>query len=291
MKPENLLAGLENSHRAVRMNAAHVLGMVSETRALDAIRRRYGVETDPEVRDALAWAGKRLHEAQQAGYRTVDEIFRHFGINREIEMMDDVDEAKLLQEIQDDFDMQMIRMKTEGGKRGAVYTAAGVLLGGSIMGALQPGAAAASSNLGPARESISSKRTPAAMPSNADINKWVRRLRDDPNPANRENAARELQNLNNPAALPALATAFLTDPVPAVREAAGRAGTILYLGAIYWQMGQDGSLEAEFNRRVEAAGKARRDAPPPLPAQPPVQQDISAILRQAEASRTRRRKR
>ncbi|GAB4434814.1 MAG: hypothetical protein Kow00120_01310 [Anaerolineae bacterium] len=294
---ESLLAGLKSANAKARLNAARVLGMVEEVGVLDAVRAGYKDETDPEVRRALAWAGQRLYAGQQAGYTTVDEIFRRFGIDREIAALEDEEEAKLLRKLQDDFDMDMIRRRADAGKTAAAVTAAGILMGGTIMGALQPGAGAAGSNLGPAREQITSQRTPAAMPSNADISVWLKRLNDEAAPDVRANAARELQTLNNPAALPHLAHRFLTDPAPAVREAAERAGKALYLGAVYWQMERDGSLEAEYQRRVAAAGKLRQARPaaqgdaPPASAPPPTQkQDINAILRQAEANRRRRKR-
>jgi len=84
MKLHELVAGLDHPEPVVRRDVARVLGMVEETRALDALRQRYPTETDPDVQAALSWAGKRLFAAQQAGHTTVDAICQYFGIDREI---------------------------------------------------------------------------------------------------------------------------------------------------------------------------------------------------------------
>lgn len=295
MRLESLLAGLNSPHPAARLGAARVLGMVDETRALDAIRQRYRVETDPEVRDALAWAGKRLFEAQQAGYSSIDAICQRFGIDREIEHMEDPDEARLIERLQFDFDSEMLKRRDVSSRSGAVLGLASALASGSTMGMLQPGAAAASSNLDPSRAVVSPKRTPPTLPTNADIQRWVKRLREDPNFANRRDAAHELRVLNNPAALPPLAVACTTDPDPSVREAAQRAGQLLYLGLVYYQMDRDGALEPIIAERARAAGKLSstesKAATEPTSAPPPAQDDINAILSKAQASRARCRKR
>jgi len=135
------------------------------------------------------------------------------------------------------------------------------------------------------------------MPSTADIKVWVKRLRESPSPADREKAAVELLTLNNPAALPFLGSAFMSDSSPQVQAAAQRTGKLLYWGVLYWTMEQDGSMAEEIARRAAARGKPIPDvkgaaAPQPTPPEQPArsEQDISAILRAAEAGRKRRLK-
>jgi len=319
MKLEILIGGLNNPQPAVRLDVVRVLGMLDEVRALDALRQRYQIETDPTVRSAIAWAGKRLYEAQQAGYSTLDEIFRHFGVDREIENMPDAEEAELMKKLQDGLDADLIRMQEQANRRQmGMATAAGIGVGlvGGVMaggmafaGAMTPGALSASSNMGP-RPQIGMTRSPATAPSNADINIWVRRLRESPTPAQREQAAIELSQLNNPAALPFLAASFLSDESPKVRQAAQRFGKILYWGAIYWEMEQDGSLQAEINRRAAARGIRVKPADnadpqtsagalpggsapftPPQPPKPESQEDVGDILKRARAARAQRNQR
>jgi hypothetical protein len=142
-------------------------------------------------------------------------------------------------------------------------------------------------------------------PTSADVSVWVRRLREVASASAREQAAIELAQLNNPAALPHLAAAFLGDTSPKVREAAERHGKLLYWNAIYWDMEQDGSMAAEIARRAAAMGKPQTPATalpdsgtpdssgspashPPAPEPPPV--DVGEILRKANEGRAARRR-
>ncbi|NLX11543.1 MAG: HEAT repeat domain-containing protein [Chloroflexi bacterium] len=308
MKLEALLNGLDSSQPAVRLDIVRVLGMLDEVRALPALRARYDTETDPAVRGAIAWAGKRLYAAQQAGYSTLDEIFRQFGINREIENMPDPHEEQLLRRMQDGLDSELRQMQSRAGTKqtGAALAAGlgGALLGGApmaagmMMSALSPGAGAASSNLD-ARPQIGTQRTPATRPTQTDIAIWLRRLREGQTPAQREQAALELVQVNNLAALPHLAAVFVSDNAEQVRQTAQRCGKLLYWGAIYWDMEHDGSLAEEMGRRAAAIGKALpgQSTTPAIPAPPqdaPPDQaprtDIAEILRKAEESRAKRHK-
>jgi hypothetical protein len=90
----------------------------------------------------------------------------------------------------------------------------------------------------------------------------------------------------------------MSDPSPQVQAAVQRVGKLLYWGVLYWTMEQDGSLAQEIAQRAAARGKTdpgrckTRDRSaarqPEQPARP--EQDISAILRAAEAGRKRRMK-
>jgi hypothetical protein len=213
-----------------------------------------------------------------------------------------------MKQMQDSLDMELLRMRGDAAAKKAGLTTA-VAIGGALMGlpvggminaAMQPGAEWAESNLGVNRPQIGMQRVPAVAPGTADISVWVRRLRELPDPAQRARAADELATLNNPAALPILAAAFVADRAPQVQQAAQRAAKLIYWNALYWQMEHDGSLVQEMARRAEALGKAplppdaaQSDTTPaqPTPPAPSQPQDISAILRQAEAARARRGKR
>ncbi len=309
MKLENLIANLHNPHPAIRIDVARVLGMLDEARALKAVGDAYKQETDPDVRAVLAWAGKRLYAAQQAGYSTLDEIFRHFRIDNEIDNAAPEAEQEMIRKLQSDLDAEMIRMQDDAARRkigsAVAMGLAGAVLGGASMGmgmamsaGVTPGADVLSSNMSSSRPETGLKRIPAAMPSTADIKVWVKRLRESPNAADREKAAVELLTLNNPAALPFLGSAFMSDPSPQVQAAAQRTGKLLYWGVLYWTMEQDGSMAEEITRRAAARGKTIPNdvksaaAPPPTQPEAPTrsEQDISAILRAAEAGRKRRLK-
>lgn len=304
-----LLSGLTHAQPTARLDAARVLGMLDEVRALPALRERYPEETDPQVKQALAWAGKRLHQAQQAGYSTLDEICRYFRVDQAIETLPDADEQDVLQALQDQFDRDLRDMQRRAARRKAGWAlAAG--LGGAAAGlspmrmtfdALQPGSDAASSNLGGPDQTV--KRIPATAPTDADITVWLKRLGQARDPADRIQAILELKQLNNPRALPFLARTFLTDDSPDVRQAAQQQGKILYWSAVYWDMERSGELAQEMQRRAAALGKTLKpdrhdvtgDAAAPSQAAPgqtaePDQADIAEILRKAEEGRRKRKR-
>jgi len=303
-----LINGLNHSQPAVRLDVARVLGMLEETRALPALRRRYQDEPDAAVRTVIAWAGRRLYDAQQAGYDTLNALWHYFHIDRELERMVDDAEAELLRRMEHELDSDLRRQLEESNRRRLGLTLAagmgGMVLAGPLGGlaaarmAIGSGTAGAPSE-GGARPAIGLQRTPATRPTNDDISVWVKRLRESLAPAAREQAAVELAQINNPAALPHLAAAFVSDPADKVRDAAQRSGKLLYWNALYWAMEQDGSLQAELERRFAALGKApspgggpsaggSHDAPAPQAAPP--QTDVSEILRRAQEERARRKR-
>lgn len=301
---DDLLSGLTSSQPETRLDVVRVLGMLDETQALPRLRERYAVESDAHVREAITWAGKRLYQAQQAGYSTLDEIFRHFRIDAEIETASDETEDELLRRMQDRFDSDLRDMQQRAVRK-RIGTALAAGLAGSAVGmsplgtalhAMKPGAEAAGGNLG--GPDLSVKRTPATAPTNAEIDVWLKRLQSAPTPEQREQAVIELQQLNNPRALPALARVFVTGESPKVRQAAQQHGKILYWRAVYWAMTQDGSLAREMQRRAEALGKklprAVKDAPaaPDVQTAPPNDQqvDVGDILRKAEEARKKRKR-
>lgn len=317
MRLEILLGGLDHPQPAVRLDVVRVLGMLDETRALDRLRQIYPREADPTVRSAINWAGRRLYQARQAGYSTLDEIFRYFGVDREIENLPDATEAEMMRKLQDSLDRDLIRMRDRMGQRkiGMAVAAGlgGTVIGGvtvgmmALTGAMQPGADAASSGM-EGRPQIGTQRAPATAPSDADISVWARRLRESPTPEGREQAAIELAQLNNPRALPFLAAAFMGDESLKVQQAAQRYGKVLYWSALYWQMSRDGTLAQEMERRAAALGKrigeapaqevpptapAASDAPvppEPSPAAEPPPVDVGEILRKAQEGRAARKR-
>jgi len=303
MQLDALIGALKHPDAATRVDVARVLGMVEETGALDALRAHYLVETDAAAREAMEWAGRRIYAAQQRGYSTLEALFEHFNITREIEHTPDEAEAELLRQMQHTFDKELQRMQEDAVRRrtGTALVAGlgGMLAGGALGGvammsaAMYSGADVASSSLSDGVP-VGARRTPATAPSTLDISIRVRRLREGADARDRELAALELAQLNNPRALPHLAAAFLLDPSPQVRAAAERCGKILYWSAIYWRMERSGEIEAEIRRRIAARGSATPaqsvSAPTPAAAPPASEPDVSAILRRAQEGRARRNK-
>jgi HEAT repeat protein len=309
MNLQLLAQGLNDPQPAVRLNVVRVIGMVEETKLLTAIRDRFALETDENVKAALTWAGKRVYEAFQNGNSTIESIFEHFGVDREISNMQSEEEAELLKKMQDQLDNELIKMRSRAINKQAGLNAAatigsvalGGVIGGAMMGGAMVGGGAdmASSNIGPVRKNMSSKRTPATRPANTNINIWVKRLREDADPQIRKKAAIELGNMNNPSALPHLAVAFTSDAVPEVRETAQQFGKILYWSLTYWQLSESGFIDEEIARRFDKIKKGEalpkyqtqemsttQVAPPK-----PKEEDIGLILQRAKAKKAQRKRR
>lgn len=300
-----LIQGLRDTQSAVRLNVVRVVGLVEETRLLEPLREQFKVEPDATVRSAIEWAGKRLYTASQNGYSTIDAIFVYFNIDKEIANAPDEKEVDLMRQMQSQLDRDLMKMQTESANK-RVGLAAGAALGGMLVGGVIGGSAMASaaastalgptidasSNMGQTRESLSVTRTPPPIPSNADVKIWLKRLREDANPENRKKAAIELGNMSNTAALPHLATSFTSDSSPEVRQIAERSGKLIYWGAIYWQMSQDGSLEQEIAQRKQSGIRATQNirATQSMQVVQPKEEDIASILRRTEEKRKLKKK-
>ncbi len=305
MNPNSLIANLQNPQPAIRLDVIRVLGMVEETAALDALRKRLEAEALPELKEAVLWAGRRIHAAAGRGYSTQASIFQHFGIDREIAQAQDDPEADLLRQLDESLQLEMMRRQRDATQRKtnlaagalaatAALGAAGLPVPGPSMGSLlQAGAEVASSNLGETRPTIGISRTPAIRPASTDISLWVKRAQTAPEAGMRITAIQQLREINNPAALPRLAELFISEQDAAVRQAAEAAGKHLYWNAVYWRMEQDGTLTEAIAARKAALG--RPASPPAAPATPEVtappaaeQESVADILRRAEAARQRR---
>ncbi len=302
---ETLLTGLQHPSAAVRLDVIRVLGMVEETLALDRLRVLYPAEPDETVRRAMAWAGSRIHQAEQAGYSTVDALFQHFGVDRAIQNIPDAAEAELLRKLQDQFDRDLLDLQSQQNRR-RLGTALAAGLGGTMLGGAAVGMMAAAGTMMGGTDALSSglgggqaagtSRTPATRPCDTNIAIWARRLRETTAAEQRAHAALELAHLNNPRALPALALAFIGDESASVRETAQRCGKVLYWSVLYWEMEQSGALAAEMERRAQRLGKLlpREATQPAAPAVPPADLpplDVDEILRKAQQEREERKRR
>ncbi|PJF43930.1 MAG: hypothetical protein CUN55_06625, partial [Phototrophicales bacterium] len=298
MNPQQLLDALHYPTPETRRISACIIGVVEETSLLIALHEKYTQETDAPTQKIMLWAGKRLIAAEKRGYKTLDEIFRHFGIDRELEHRQTEEEIRLLEQMNAELENELIGKESKAKQKQLLLTAGVLLLqaqqsGGivAIPGAPISGAEIASSNLGPVRQQISRERTPPLRPSNTDISVWVKRLQNDTDSQMRIASVRELALQNNIKALPILATQYLKESNATVKEEIERAAKILYWSAIYWQMSQDGSLEKEINERltimmaetsfVDSTSENGADAHEVINNN----EDISEILRRVEAKR------
>ncbi len=302
---ENLLNALQHTEALQRLNAVIVLGTVDEVEALSVVVAAFKAEPEADVRQAMAWAGKRLQGAKQAGYSTLDAIFQHFRIERSVIAEADERERRLLEQMKFKAEMES-QQRQQDNIRGAAATSvvSTALFGftslmGSMGGASPSGAAFISSNIGEDAPKHGSQRIIPTRPTTADIRIHVRRLRDDADPNKRAAAALNLARVvNNPDALPELAAVFIDDPKPVVKEAAQTAAKEIYWNAVYWEMEQDGRMRAEIERRTGTPASDGQLAPNTLAAQSsaaaappkPSSKEISDILKKAEAQRQKRKR-
>jgi hypothetical protein len=279
MQLDDLLRGLQAENPTTRLQAAQMIGTLDETRALDALAAQYCAERAHEVKMAISWAAQRLQAAVSAGQETLPALFQYFHIDNELEAKQDEAERQLLNQMQHNTDMDIIRSQNKKGRDAAV----GIALGGALMGmqgiaigammAMQPGVDALSSGL-EARPQIGKTRVPPTRPSDTDIRMMVRRLLELPDAEKRRRGALDLAAANNPAALPYLAQAFVEDTDTAVREAAQRAAKQIYWNSLYWEMERSGEIAAEIERRAAQAAPSAPQPPaaasaPSAPVQPP----------------------
>lgn len=273
MDAQLLIQQLEYPEPEQRIAAARIIGLVDEVDAYPALYRAVKTEADPAVKKAMAWAGKRLQAAQTAEYTTVDALWYHFNIDRDVfPPEDDRDEPFLgLSSHQVEMVMAQVAYETAFQKaRRRNKLVAGYLIGGvggSIVAAIGSSGDASpglTSIMDSAVSSPNSERRRRAMPTEpttTDIRPYIKRLLSEPDPEKRRKAALSLRDLNNPAALSALALAFIRDPDPHVSQTAHLVGKLIYWNAVYWKLEKDGWIAEEIEHRIktlEAEEKPKR---------------------------------
>lgn len=294
MNTQDLFRQFASAEPKQREQTAYIIGTLDEVAALPLFAKRYPNETDDKVKKAMVWAGKRLQTAKAAGYSTLEAIIQHFHIDAEYASpQDDPETQEKLRKVQFELERQVLKQqeadaKAQAFKRIGMGTMFG--LPGLMMTPPPPMLGTDLIKVSAAQHSaIPRHRNMPTRPSDSDITMLVRRLMEETHWEKRARAATDLAVIvNNPAALPALARAFMQDRSPQVQEAAQRAAKLIYWNAVYWQMEQDGSMAAEIARRAAEAG---RPAPTPPASSESTKEDISAILRNAEAARRKRQKR
>ena len=254
---KSLINGINHQDVSVRLESIQILGLGEETEGLIPLRQHFKEESDPAVKQAMNWAGYRIHAAKKRNYTTLNEIFNYFKIDLEIDHLEDPTESELIKKIDDQFDKDLRQSQTGANMRSTIKNAAvGFAVGGASVAAtsaMNMGAGAASSNLG--SSSKPRERITAPIPSDANIVIWLRRMRTDEAASDRAKAAMEITRFNNPIVLPDMADALINEQDEEAQEAIEKAGKTLYLNAIYWSMTKDGTIDAEYMRRATALGK------------------------------------
>lgn len=303
MNQQQLIQTLHHPEAKFRLQAAQIILMVEEVAALPTLVERYRVETDMGVKTAIAQTGVHLQALKRTGYDTLDAIFEHFRINQEIANQADAREADLMRQLESNLQVQLMKEQRDAANKRLATNAAiiaGATLLGGVSGALSsaslvstPATDTLSSSLDQQRPQVGKERIPAIKPSATDVRVHLRRLVETTEPQRRKVLINDLASINNPAALPHLAALFINDPDAGVREAAQKAGKQIYWNAIYWEMTQNGSFDAEYRRRSALLGKKPPTSQPtasPPPAQEASQEAIGDILRKAQERREKRNK-
>ncbi len=271
-----LLNQLRSAAPQDRIEALCALVMLEETETLGVLADLWKTETHPEVRQAVAWAGKQIQAAKQRGYTTAAAMAEVFRLNRGPDEKD-LEEKRLLSQVQTNAHLEQIKQHGSDvdkriGQIAKNAAAAGAL---SMAFGLGPGAAvgmmgsavSASSNLDSDADKprIGQEPITPARPSSVNVGTWLKRL-VDPDPKARVAAILQLRDFNNPAALGPLGKQFATDASPEVRLAAQQTGKLIYFSALYWQ---------------------ERDTKKPE-TPPKSQSDVNSILARAQAEKQKR---
>ncbi len=257
MNIEQLKAGLQHPTPGARATCATLIGLVEESRLLETLKDAYPREPDPRVKERISWAGQRLQAARQRGYTPLEDVFRVFGIDDEIEHMEDENEAQVLRSMEMRHSADLSQEKVRGSLRGAALKGGMGALAGGMLGSTAAASMMGHSGVVSPGESYQPKhvRLPAPVPTDSDFGVQLKRLQSDPDPKKRASAALDIMNQNNPAGMVPLTEAYLQETDAAAQKGIERAVRQLYISALYYAMTQDGSVEKAIARRIEKLGK------------------------------------
>jgi hypothetical protein len=292
MNLETLIKQLDNPKPSIRIAALHILNMVDEVRALDAISARVPLEMDTQVEEILKQVGRGLNKLKREGYDTIEALCQQFNVYSDVLSHADANEMKEIQRIMSvstdkrkEHDLQDDVINTA-----SILITARIMGPTAVMGAMTP-AIDMSSNMGSVAETMQklAKRTPATRPTEEDFSRWLPALKN-PNPAERRQALIQISNRNNPLALQYFAQVWVTDADASVRDSAKRLGKMLYWNTIYSEMEADGSLNKLMQDYADGLGiklDLKRSSQEINIAH---SQSIDEILRLAEERRNKKRR-
>jgi hypothetical protein len=104
---QDLQHDLNAAESQTRLEAARRIAMVEETRVLAALGARFKEEFDPDVREAINWAGGLVATAKRNGYSTLDEIIRYFGVMRTVQKRSTQDMEQLQRQMDANLDSDL----------------------------------------------------------------------------------------------------------------------------------------------------------------------------------------
>lgn len=298
MQSNDLIKGLFHLNPKARFQCVLVIGMVEETLALKALRQRISEESEQHIQQAIRWSGARTEAAAKRGHSTLNAIFDHFQINRELASGISPEEAQVMRKMQQQLDSQLRQMEDQNNKRRG-QMALGSALGAGLIGGVATGASMASHVLNQSSMQIGDNplqanpalRVAPTQLSQADISQQVKRLMQDSDPKRQRNAALALADINNPAALPYLALTVYSQSDEDLKKAAETSGKRIFWNLNYLAMDEDGRLEQEIEiRRTDLQHKPQMtNQSNPNPMKTSTSEDIANILDRAQKNRKRRK--
>lgn len=289
---ETLLKQLEHPKPSVRIAALHILNMVDEVRALDAISARVPMEMDAKVDVILKQVGRTLNKLKREGYDTIVALCQHFNVYSDVLSHADAAEITKIQ--------RMTQISSDNRKEGnlddAVMNAAAVLITARLLGPTAAMSAMTpkvdiSSNMGSVTETMQklSKRVRPTRPTEEDFSRWLPRLKAE-DPQERRQMLIQISNCHNPMALQYFAQVWVMDTDVTVRETAKRLGKMLYWNVVYSQMEDDGSLAQLMQDYADSLGIKLTTKLSTQEINIAHQQSIDDILKAAEERRSKKRK-
>jgi len=270
MNLQELTRLLEHEKPSVRVMSIHVLRMVDEVQALNAIRSRIPREKSPKIRGELEATAGYLMRLLQNGYNTIAVICQQFNVYSDVLRSTDPGRFEVV------FNMlRQLQVQRQVTGLQDKHMRASLILAARVIGD--------TSELNPAQAMKKLKpRFPPTTPTNKDISKWVDLLKSDKT-LDRDQALFQLSMSGNPAALQYMAHTYSTDPDQKIRDTAKRLGRKLYWNRIYYDMQQDGTLNDiryEFAVALKLIEDNRR---------PEIKEEsIAEILARAEEERSKR---
>ena len=227
---KTLLDQLRDPSPEARIEVLCALVMLEETEALPLLTQMWNTEAHPEVKQAVGWAGKQIHAAQQRGYTTIEGMAAALRVHL-VPDEKEIEEQRKLSQIQTNISVQ--NAKQYGGdesnrvvgnalKGAAIAGALGAIGGlgtGAIISAMSPNVGPSSALGGGDKPSIGKETIVPPRPSDTNIAPLIKRLADN-DPKARKAAIVQLRDFNNPRSLGPLGTRFVKDPDPALRAEA-----------------------------------------------------------------------
>jgi len=256
--------------RSLRLMSAHILRMVDEVQALDAMQLALQREQVEKVARELQAVAKYLAQLKKHNYNTIAAICQQYNVYSDVLQIATPEEFETIYEMTKEYRSNPLFAEKDKYLRtslGYVSQALGDLRG---------------KKLSEVRAKLQ-KRLPPIVPTEKDIKQWLPLLKS-PKVADRIHALLQLNLSNNPASLQYIAYVYVNDPEHKVREKAKQLGRKLYWNYIYYEMSVNGTLEQIM---MTFASSLRLSAVESN-EMPDIDQTVESILNRAEKRRTRR---